>query len=228
MDESDLQRHQPLFTKATRELMGHMAQAGITKWVALSIVPHPLKVGTDGKLKSKRPPEAKAELMEGLDDAGFITVVGALDFCACEDHRDESETKEGKFRTHWSTHLFCFVPACEFTEKKLRALRKLFPKSDIVPRPVRAKVFDGDIQGIRYAFKPNFHRRVTYIGEGKTRSGEIRKCRRSRSRPLRPAQRATLSRVLARMKPRERLVLIGVRVQVNLVGLTFVPIRRAE
>jgi hypothetical protein len=75
-----------------------------------------------------------------------------------------------------------------------RELRKLFPRTDVIPRPVTVKRWDGDSDAIRYALKPTFWRRIGVdnakrFAKGKPRN---RSCRATNKQRLRSRQKREL------------------------------------
>jgi hypothetical protein len=61
-----------------------------------------------------------------------------------------------------------------------KALRKQFWATENISRPVRVMKCDGTAKALSYCFKTNFVRRIAYLGTGITRSGEPRRCWRTR------------------------------------------------
>jgi hypothetical protein len=75
-----------------------------------------------------------------------------------------------------------------------RKLRKQFPTTDAIPRPVTVKVWDGRNAALRYAVKDIFWRRIG-SDDGKRfdkRTGTERSCRATDKQPLRSSQRCEL------------------------------------
>jgi hypothetical protein len=195
------------------------------KWYVISIVPYPLIVGELGKRYSKLPHEAKQEMLKVLQEAGLGIFIGALDFSRNEDHRQLNAIDGKQFASHWSVHLYGFVPEEEITARAERILRATFRRSNEVPLPVKILPFDGNVRALLYGMKPNFFRRVTVIGKGYDRKGNPRLCRNSRSRPLRPWQDASLRVVVNKLTLTDRLVLIGVKLRAIPSGFSLVLTR---
>ena len=71
-------------------------------------------------------------------------------------------------------------------------LRRGFHPNMRVIRPVVVKPCDGSARAFSYAFKPKSVRRIAYWGDGKTHTGEPRKCWRTRKVSLKAREEVEL------------------------------------
>ncbi|HEY2841743.1 MAG TPA: hypothetical protein VGJ26_21465, partial [Pirellulales bacterium] len=83
--------------------------------------------------------------------AGISTFIGAVDLSLDE--------VKGKNRKRWSRHLHGVIP--DGTDADLEALKKQFPKSPDVRKPVHVAQWDGDPKALRYLVKQPTKRRIS-------------------------------------------------------------------
>ena len=105
-----------------------------------------------------------------------------------------------------------------------RSLKKQFPSSDLVPRPVKVKVWDGRSRALRYPYKDRYERRIS-TDKGKRfdkKTGKERRCRATDKQPLLSKQRLELLLHLDGIGTAGRLFLRGVQFQsLTDIGPTF-------
>ena len=121
-----------------------------------------------------------------LGNASVEWFVGATDYSF-------NEHREGRYANHWSEHIYGLTATNDPDELK-RNLRKQFPKTDVVPRPVKVQEWDGDKAALRYALKPNSWRRVA-TDEGERfdkKLGGKRACRETDKQRLRSKHKREL------------------------------------
>jgi hypothetical protein len=141
--------------------------------------------------------------------AGILTLIGAVDWSLNE--------VRGKSRKRWSRHLHGVIPEGD-TNAELEALKKQFPKSRDVRKPVHVAPWDGDPKALRYLMKQPTKRRISFMGTRfDKKSGKRRKCRDTDKQPLRFAERLELLLHLDHIGISGRLVLKGVQFM-NLSG----------
>jgi hypothetical protein len=141
--------------------------------------------------------------------ADIPTFIGAIDWSFNE--------VKGKNRKRWSRHLHGVIPVGD--PKTIRkGLKKQFPGSRDVRKPVLIEPWDGDPKALRYLVKQPTKRRISFIGKrfDKT-SGKHRKCRDTDKQPLRSRDRLELLLHLDDIGIAGRLVLKGVQF-INLTG----------
>jgi hypothetical protein len=137
-----------------------------------------------------------------------------------------NEHQNGRYESHWQHHVYGFTTTKDPKKLKKR-LQKQFPPTDAIPRPVQVKLWDGDEQALRYAFKPGFVRRIgkdtgNRYDQYRTRN---RSCRDTDKQPLRSRQRKELLLHLDRIGFSGRLFLKGLQFQ-NLRGKGPTFVRR--
>ena len=81
-----------------------------------------------------------------------------------------------------------------------------------VSRRVVVKPCDGTARAFSYAFKPRSVRRIAYWGDGKTRTGEARKCWRTRKVSLKACEDVELRLYLDQIGLSKRVSLFGLKV----------------
>lgn len=146
--------------------------------------------------------DARELLREALRATGIRIAIVGTDLSFNEDKRPPRRGFT-PFTTHMSAHFWALIPAKEYERGRLE-LRKALPRSDVVPRPVMGKRFDGDLAGLAYAFKTTFMRRQT-LPKVVARDGATKKRRNSRSRPLTAAQKVQVMIALHEAGLRKRL-----------------------
>ena len=87
-----------------------------------------------------------------LGRAGVGWFIGATDL-SFNEHMD------GRYPPHWSEHFYGFTETDD-PEMLKRKLRKQFPTTDAILRPVKVTEWDGRNAALRYAVKDIFWRRI--------------------------------------------------------------------
>ncbi len=138
-----------------------------------------------------------------------------------------NEHKEKKHKPYWYPHLHgVAITTGEKAMKK--ALKKVFPPSRRVPRPIKIKTWDGNADWLRYCHESDFERRIS-TDHGKRydkKTSEQRQCRDTDKQPLKSKQKLELLKYLDDIGIAGRVFLRGVQFQ-NLKGIgpTFVDRR---
>ncbi len=171
-----------------------------TEFSCLSLVPTQHQIPF-GKLSALSILNVKNEVSRALYDCKIPFAIGGLDFSFNED-------KEGRFLPHWSPHFWLSVPSYNRSRWEI-LLRRSFPKSIAVPRPIRTAPWDGSRRALGYAVKTDFQRRITYDKPMAYRDS-WRMCRNSRKDRLRAAERVELYQSLHHISPSARIILLGV------------------
>ena len=121
-------------------------------------------------------------LHRALRSAGIRQAIGGFDISM-------NEHVNGKFASHWRPHAWVFVATKDPKELKV-CLKKEFPLSNQVRRPVQVVPFDYSLTGLAYAMKGDFSRRVSLP---RKRKGDLIIRRNTRNRPLRSMQKVELA-----------------------------------
>lgn len=128
-------------------------------------------------------------------------VIGGVDVSVNEHHT-------GEFKTHGQLHAWLLVRTALLTREVRKLLRSLLPKTPTNLRPLQIKTFDGRLQGIAYALKWTFSRRVTIPREVDDQGNTIRR-RNTRQRALRVRQAPILAQLLHQAGFEARVILHG-------------------
>lgn len=135
-----------------------------------------------------------------------------------------NEHKQQKHLPHWCLHVHGITVTNDVKALK-KNLKKAFPPSPEIPRPVKVQEWDGEPAALRYAFKPEFERRIS-TEDGKRfdkKTGENRKCRDTDSQPLKSKDKLELLLHLDSIGIAGRLFLKNVQfMNLNDTGPTFV------
>ena len=102
-------------------------------------------------------------------------------------------------------------------------LRRGFHPNMRVIRPVVVKPCDGSARAFSYAFKPESVRRIAYWGDGKTHTGEPRKCWRTRKVSLKAREEVELRLFLDQIGLPRRLLLFRLKVAPIQYGFGLIP-----
>ena len=137
-------------------------------------------------------------LHRALRAAGIRQAIGGFDI-SMNEHQD------GKFASHWRPHAWVVVATKDPEELKV-CLKKEFPVSKQVKRPVQVVPFDYSLTGLAYAMKTDFSRRVSLPRKKK---GLLMIRRNTRNRPLRSLQKVELAVALHDAGLVDRLFQIG-------------------
>jgi hypothetical protein len=142
--------------------------------------------------------------------AGIRTLIGAVEWSFNE--------LKGENRKRWSRHLHGVIPE-GVADATLKALRRQFPKSRDVRKPVRLEQWDGNPTALRYLVKrTNRRRRISFMGmRFDKKLGKNRQYRDTDKQPLRSRERLELLLHLDDIGIAGRLVLKGVQF-INLTG----------
>jgi len=147
--------------------------------------------------------------------AGISTLIGAVDWSFNED-KDSN-------RKRWSTHVHAVIPDGD-PESIRKNLKKQFPGSRDVRKPVLIEPWDRDPEALRYLVKQPTKRRISFLGQRfDKKSGKHRKCRDTDKQPLRSRDKLQLLLHLDDIGIPGRLVLKGVQfMNLSDKGPTFV------
>ena len=157
----------------------------------------------------------KSKAKRKLSEAGVKHAFGGWDISFNQNGWDDPG--------RWSLHLWALVP--KLTDEKKRLLRSTLRASDSIPRPLKALAFDGRAEAIAYAFKTDFARRVSLIGE-KGSADSARTCRNTTDQKLRTKERLELYRFLDAVGLAGRIFLMGARVVRTANGPAIRPVNK--
>ncbi|QAY96419.1 hypothetical protein CWB41_12325 [Methylovirgula ligni] len=140
------------------------------------------------------------------DDAGIDVLIGGFD-------PGVNEHINGAFAPHGQTQLWALGPQLQMISAE-KILRKAFPAKGANRRTVRIEEFDGQLNGIAYALKSDFFRRVS-IPKARDDDGNVLRRRDTRNRDLRVSQQCDLALALDRAGLGSRLFLRGAEIQME-------------
>lgn len=156
---------------------------------------------------------------EKLGRAHVATFIGAVDFSL-------NESKEKKHKPYWCSHVHGLTVTNDAKALK-PALKKEFPPTDTIPRPVKVEEWDGETAALRYPMKPKPKRdRRISTDNGKRfnkKTGQRRRCRATDKQPLKSKDKLELLLHLDTMGITGRLFLKNVQfINLNGTGPTLV------
>jgi hypothetical protein len=187
-----------LVTEVTRQFLKERPSSGTI--ACLSIVPADV-ASKPGTLTKDQHARNVRRWKEALGRAGVTWFIGGSDWSF-------NEHDEDRYPGHWSHHLYGFAATTDLEQLK-KALQQQFPRTDVIPRPVKVQEWDGKKRPIRYMVKSKFWRRIgTDDGErfDKTNGGQ-RPCRATDKQPLPSSRRRELLLHLDEIGLQGRLVM---------------------
>jgi hypothetical protein len=155
------------------------------KIVCVSVVPADGAIPA-GQLNPDQHARNVRRWKEALARAGVTWFLGATDW-SFNEHID------GRYKASWLEHFYGFTVTDDL--KTLRkSLKKQFPRTDAIPRPVQVKSWDGNQKAIDYMLKPTYRRRIGTDGGQRhdQENGGERGCRATDKQPLRAEQKHEL------------------------------------
>jgi hypothetical protein len=191
---------QRLLAKTSRKSI--KALAGDEDVVCLSIVPDD-RISRPTKLLAAETTRRIRRWRDRLGRAGVEWFIGGLDISANSHDAD-------RYPPHWSEHIYGLTVTRDIAKLK-KELRKQFPATDAIPRPVKVKLWDYRGRALKYLLKPNAWRRVA-TDDGVRRGPDRRNqriCRATDKQPLLSRQRVQLALHLDELGLQGRLVLRG-------------------
>lgn len=189
---------QDLVAEVTRKFLKEKAKTATIACV--SIVPAD-GITNPGQLSPAQHHRDIRRWKEALGRAGLAWFLGGSDWSF-------NEHDEDRYPKHISHHFYGFTttPDPEDLKKKLQ---QQFPKTDVIPRPVKVQEWDGKKRPIGYMVKSEFWRRIgSDDGERFNKDkGANRSCRATDKQPLRSSQRRELLLHLDQIGLQGRLML---------------------
>jgi hypothetical protein len=123
-----------------------------------------------------------------LGRAHVATFIGGVDWSL-------NESKEKKHKPYWCSHVHG-ITVTNDTKALKRALKKKFPATYSIPRPIKVEEWDGETAALRYPMKPKPKRdRRISTDNGKRfnkKTGKNRKCRATDKQPLKSKDKLEL------------------------------------
>jgi hypothetical protein len=144
-------------------------------------------------------------IADNLISCGISFVIGGIDF-------SYNEHREGRFAPYWSPHAWFLTTGYRSDQWSAR-LRRAFPGTSLIPRPVKIDDWDGRRALIGYSLKYDFKRRISQTDTRRRRGGGTRKCQVTQYDRLRSIERFELYSCLHEMGLGARLLLMGIDTQ---------------
>jgi hypothetical protein len=173
--------------------------------VCLSIVP-PDGIINPGHLSLAQHQRNVRRWKEALARAGVAWFIGGSDWSF-------NEHEDNRYQPHWAHHFYGFTATTDPDDLKKR-LQAQFPKTDVIPRPVKVQEWDGKKKPIHYMLKSEFFRRLG-SDDGQRfdkANGKGRSCRATDKQPLRSSQKRELLLHLDQIGFQGRLMLRWVQI----------------
>jgi hypothetical protein len=172
---------QTLYTQMLRNFLNSHGGSRTLTMVTI-ILPALIPPGTLSKAEHQR---AAERLKYALRAAGVPWLVGGVDLSF-------NEHATGRYPRGWSWHVHGFVATKNIAKLKKR-LKRRFPPTDAVPRPVKVVKWDGRSAALEYTFKNDFERRVGRDdGVRRMAFGRKRTCRVTEKQRLRSHEKRDL------------------------------------
>lgn len=129
---------------------------------------------------------AKRRVQERLSRAGVGLAFGAWDYSM-------NQHQTARYAPFWLPHLHLLIGTGDPGSLR-QGLKRSFPSSDAVPRPVRVQVWDGHENALLYLLKRKFDRRIGIDNAERfsPKTGKWRLCRATSQQHLRSAERLEL------------------------------------
>lgn len=210
------QRH---FAKALKRFLEHASNFP-GEIVCVSVIPAD-GVTRPRDLHSLVPALAIRRWREKLAKTEIPFFVGGIDVSF-------NEHKEGRYKRHWSVHVWGFTTTTDLEQLKAD-LKALFPKTDEILRPVNVKVWDGRARALRYVLKTDFRRRIGVENRASTSpDGTSRTSRGTVYDRLRSRHREQLLLYLDKYGLQSRLLLRSVQLSGSKSGDVKLLLRSAK
>jgi hypothetical protein len=181
----------PQCAAAEQTLLASLVEQFAWEWVGerpvafVTLIP-PNSLVREGALRALNIANFRRRVRDGLAKTSAFWAVGSVDFTL-------NEQQDGSREPYWQPHAHLIVATDDIDELKCE-LRKAFPRSDQVPKPVMVKEWDLRSRVFSYAFKAHFNRRVSVNAQMRfnPRTGKTRICRGSTYKRLRVSERIEL------------------------------------
>ena len=139
-----------------------------------------------------------------LDAAGINSGIGGVDFSFNED-------RDGKWSPFICPHIY-LISSTDDREELRRALKRIFPRTTKVPRPIKLPLFENKAYRRSYSLKMNFKLRISH---DKVRKGKTTKSRNTSTDRLRVDQRIELYKYLHKIGLAARIIFRGIKPEVS-------------
>jgi hypothetical protein len=173
--------------------------------IAISIVPRDA-VRRPGQLHAVDIVNLQRRLKYALDKTRINVGIGAIDFSFDED-------RKGRYQAFWCPH-FYLITSTSKKNKLGDRLRKIYPRTTAIPKPVFISSFRNVSERRSYALKMKFTRRIGYH-QVKNWNDKRRKCRNASGDRLRASERLELFIYLDQIGLADRVIFRRAKPVVN-------------
>jgi hypothetical protein len=158
-----------------------------------------------GQLKHFSPVNFQRRIKAALDKAGVKCAIGGIDFSFNED-RDQ------QWQPFICPHIY-LISSADDREKLRCTLKKIFRKTDEVPRPKHLPLFQNNAYRRSYSLKMIFKRRISYYKMRK--ENPTKKSRNTSNDDLRVDQRIELYKYLHQIGFVARVIFRGIKPEIS-------------
>ena len=168
------------FVRRSKKFIARHLETQDGELVAIIIVPANPIILPPGRLRSLSIANFQRRVKYALAKANIGVAIGGVDFSFNED-------RKGTYQSFWAPHLYVITTTRNKGAVK-KDLAKWFPKSVMIPRPIKTPSFENKAYRRSYAFKTQFFRRIGYT-QTKWVKDQVRKCRNTSRDKLRARER---------------------------------------
>ena len=149
-------------------------------------------------------------IKSALGSVGIKSAIGGVDFSFNED-------REQKWNPIICVHPY-LITATDDRNKLRRALKKIYPKTNEVPRPIKLPLFENKASRRSYSLKITFDLRISCY---KIRKGQTTKSRNTSTDKLRVDQRIELYKYLHQIGLAARIIFRGIKPEISKSKVRF-------
>lgn len=171
--------------------------------IALCIIPSS-PIVRPGKLDKFSVINFQRRIKTALDSVGVKSAIGGVDFSFNED-------REQRWNPIICVHPY-LITATDDREQLRRALKRIFPRTTEVPRPIKLPLFENKAYRRSYSLKMNFKLRISHY---KVRKGKTTKSRNTSTDRLRVDQRIELYKYLHKIGLAARIIFRGIKPEIS-------------
>jgi hypothetical protein len=215
-------RHEPWAAVRSGGITKARAKIGQpTQFAAVTIVPGSLSSPV-GHLGQPSIAQVHRRLTDRLAKAKVLLLIGVLEVTLVEHD-------SGRYRPRWLWHLHGVAQTRDI-EGLAKRLRREFPSTDMVPRPVRVVPWDGNRKWLRYCFKLDGRCRIGIdaVDHFDPQQQQPRTSRRTRWRRLSANEKLEFLRHFDSVSFDDRVLTKGAQLRSSSGGYKLVKMRRPK
>lgn len=200
------------FVRRLKSLVRDMPDQPAQERVAISIIPS-RPIIRRGYLSTFSMVNSQRRLKYALKQTGIKVAVGGIDFSFNEDRKN-------KYTAFWCPHFYLITVASD-RPRLSKLLKRFFPRTDRIPRPIKISSIGNSRRRLSYAYKTNFWRRIGFDDLKKKSNGTHRKYRNTSKDRLRATDRLELLIYLHQSGLEKRLVFQGIKPLIRSKSVRF-------